>query len=43
MLSFQRGLKDEGVPVSMIKLCQWSGVVRFTTFYADERAGKIQC
>lgn len=33
MLSIQRGLKDEGVWVSLTKLCQWFGVARRKTYY----------
>ncbi|MEW5835850.1 MAG: hypothetical protein AB1832_12360 [Pseudomonadota bacterium] len=33
MVTIQQGLRDEGVAVSMVKLCRWFGVPRRTVYY----------
>ncbi|MEO1725347.1 MAG: hypothetical protein AAFR84_23495 [Pseudomonadota bacterium] len=36
--SIQQGLLDEGVPVSIVKLCAWFGVPRRTVYYRPTKA-----
>jgi putative transposase len=38
MLSVQQGLKDDGVAVPLVKLCQWFGVARRTMYYKPTRS-----
>lgn len=38
ILKVQQGLKDEGVKVSLVKLCQWFDVARRTVYYRPIKA-----
>ena len=38
ILRLQQGLKDDGVVVSLVKLCQWFGVPRRTVYYQPTKA-----
>lgn len=38
ILKVQQGLKDEGVTVSLVKLCQWFDVARRTVYYRPTKA-----
>ncbi len=33
ILGLQQGLKEDGIQVSLVKLCQWFGVARRTVYY----------
>jgi putative transposase len=33
ILGLQQGLKEDGVEVSLVKLCEWFGVARRTVYY----------
>ncbi len=33
ILGLQQGLKEDGIEVSLVKLCQWFGVARRTVYY----------
>ena len=38
MLSIQQGMKEEGLVVSMAKLCRWFGVARRSVYYKPTKA-----
>jgi putative transposase len=38
MVAIQQGLKDDGVVVSMVKLCRWFGVARGSVYYRSRKA-----
>jgi putative transposase len=43
ILQLQQGLAQEGVVVSMVKLCRWFGLPRRTTYYRSTKAApKVQ-
>ena len=43
ILGLQQGLKEEGVEVSLVKLCEWFGVARRTVYYrATKGQPKLQ-
>jgi len=43
ILELQQGLAQEGVAVSMVKLCKWFGLPRRTAYYRSTKAApKIQ-
>ena len=43
ILGLQQGLKEDGVEVSLVKLCQWFGVARRTVYYrATKGQPKLQ-
>ena len=39
ILDLQRALKDDGVVVSLVKLCNWFGVPRRTVYYKPTKGG----
>ena len=38
MVTIQQGLKDDGIVVSMVKLCQWFGVARRSMYYRPTKS-----
>lgn len=38
MVTIQQGLREEGLHVSMVKLCRWFGVARCTVYYQPIKA-----
>ena len=38
ILGLQQGLKEDGIEVSLVKLCQWFGVARRTVYYRATKA-----
>lgn len=43
ILSLQQGLADDGVKVSLVKLCHWFGMPRRTVYYRGTKAApKVQ-
>ncbi len=43
VLGLQQGLKEDGVEVSLVKLCEWFGVARRTVYYqATKGQPKLQ-
>ena len=38
ILGLQQGLKEDGVEVSLLKLCEWFGVARRTVYYRATKA-----
>ena len=37
ILGLQQGLKEDGIEVSLVKLCQWFGVARRTVYYRETK------
>ena len=37
ILGLQQGLKEDGIDVSLVKLCQWFGVARRTVYYRQTK------
>ena len=38
ILSLQQGLAEDGIQVSLVKLCQWFEVPRRTVYYCSTKA-----
>lgn len=38
MVTIQQGLQEDGIAVSMAKLCRWFGVARRTVYYRPTKA-----
>lgn len=38
IVSIQQGLREEGLDVSMTRLCRWLGVARRTVYYRPTKA-----
>ena len=38
MVTIQQGLKEDGIAVSMVKLCQWFGVARRSMYYRPTKS-----
>jgi predicted regulator of amino acid metabolism with ACT domain len=37
ILGIQQGLKEDGIEISLVKLCQWFGVARRTVYYRQTK------
>ncbi|MDH5821920.1 hypothetical protein QFW77_02790 [Luteimonas sp. RD2P54] len=41
MVAIQQGLREDGLEVSMVKLCRWFGVARRTVYYRPTKAPPV--